>query len=314
MTGRPRALLELLRAPLLLSPVADVLAGAAVACTAGGAWRLAAGDVPFAWPFAGDGGRRVALAAATGCCLLAAGMTLNALVDLPEDRVAKPQRPLPRGDLTPRFARGLYAGLTVLAVALATGGAGFEASAVTLLIVLVTALYHPRLKRRRVAGCLLLGSARGLDLALGGAAFAGTLGPGAVAAAGLYGLYMTGASLHASTDDEAEPGIWSRLGLGLCVLALVAPLAAALPRRLVEGDPSAILALALALLAAARLVHAAATRPPPAITGVALSGLYPMLATLALALGVPGARLPVALAVLLLFGFSRLLFRAFPPT
>jgi len=318
MSGRPRALLELLRAPLLLSPVADVLAGAAVSCAGAGAWRATARGLPFAWPFGAEGGRRIALAAAVGCCLLAAGMTLNALVDLPEDRLRKPQRPLPRGDLTPGFARGLYAGLTALAlalaVALAASGAGSAAVGVALLIALVTALYHTRIKRRRVAGCLLLGSARGLDLLLGAAAFAGRLDPGALAAAALYALYMTGASLHASTDDEPEPGPWSRLGLGLSSLALLATLAAPLAGRLGGGDPSAAFAVALALLALARLLRAAAIRPPPAITGVALSGLYGMLAALALSVAPPAARLPTAALALLLFVLSRLLFRAFPPT
>ena len=318
MSGRPRALLELLRAPLLLSPVADVLAGAAVACAGSGAWRATARGLPLAWPFGADAGGRIALAAAAGCCLLAAGMTLNALVDLPEDRLRKPQRPLPRGDLTPGFARALYAGLTALALALAAAsaasGAGSAPVGVALLIVLVTALYHTRIKRRRVAGCVLLGSARGLDLLLGAAAFAGRLDPGALAAAGIYALYMTGAALHASTDDEPDPGPWSRLGLGLSSLALLATLGAPLAGRLGGGDPSAAFAVALALLALARLLRAAATRPPPAITGVALSGLYPLLAALALSLGVPGARVPVALAIVLLFGLSRLVFRAFPPT
>ena len=316
MTGRLRAVLELLRAPLLLSPIADVSAGFAVACAGEGAWD-APGDATLAWPFVREDGQHLALAAFTGCCLLAAGMTLNGIVDLPEDRRAKPQRPLPRGALSVHFARNLYVALTLLglsgAALLASRPSREAAPLVGWAIVAVTVVYHVGAKRLRLPGCLLLGAARGLDLLLGAVALLGRLTGGALIAAGLYALYMTGASLHASTDDEPGRSRWSAVGLLACAAALLLP-PLRIGARLSAGDPAAWLGAAVALLGAARLLHAVRTRPPPAVTGVALSGLYVMLAALVLCAGLPATRLPVAALVLALFALSRVLFRAFPPT
>jgi 4-hydroxybenzoate polyprenyltransferase len=316
MTGRLRAVLELLRAPLLLSPIADVSAGFALACAGDATWNVT-GEASLAWPFSHEDSRHLALAAATGCCLLAAGMTLNGIVDLPEDRRTKPQRPLPRGTLSLPFARNLYVALTLLglsgAALLAARPSREAAPLVGLFIVAVTLIYHVGVKRLRVPGCLLLGAARGLDLLLGAVALLGRVTPGALLAAGLYALYMTGASLHASTDDEPGSSRWSALGLLACVAALLLP-PLRIGARLADGDPAAWLGAAVALLGAARMIRAARTRPPPAVTGVALSGLYVLLATLVLCAGLPATRLPVAALVLALFALSRLLFRAFPPT
>lgn len=313
--GRTRAVLELLRAPLLLSPIADVAAGIAVACAGEQAWA-AAGEASLAWPFGAADTRRAALVALIGCCLLAAGMVLNGIVDLPDDRLRKPERPLPSGAVSLRFASWLYGLLTAIAIgaALAASSDSRAVLVVCLLIVLVTGLYHLGGKRWRVPGCLLLGCARGLDLTLGAVALFGRPSTGALIAAAAYALYMTGASLHASTDDEPASGPWSRFGLSLCLAMLLATLLPLLGGRLRAGDTSAWLGAAVALLAVARLARAWATRPPPAITGAALSGLYLMLAALALSLSPPATRLPAAALVLLLFGLSRLIFRAFPPT
>src|SRR6185295_14660496 len=235
-------------------------------------------------------------------------MTLNGIVDLDEDRRAKPQRPLPRGALSVRFARNLYVALTLLglsgAALLASRPSREAAPLVGWAIVAVTVVYHVGAKRLRLPGCLLLGAARGLDLLLGAVALLG---------AGLYALYMTGASLHASTDDEPGRSRWSTVGLVACGAALLLP-PLRIGARLSAGDPAAWLGVAIALLGAARLLRAARTRPPPAVTGVALSGLYVLLATLVLCAGLPATRLPVAALVLALFALSRVLFRAFPPT
>jgi len=50
MTRRLRAVLELLRAPLLLSPIADVSAGFALACAGDATWNVT-GEASLAWPF-----------------------------------------------------------------------------------------------------------------------------------------------------------------------------------------------------------------------------------------------------------------------
>jgi 4-hydroxybenzoate polyprenyltransferase len=322
--GSPRAVLELLRAPLLLSPAADVIAGWVVAWTSVAHRVTSTGQHPLP---AAHGWPALLVAALTGTCLLAAGMTLNGLVDLPEDRRRKPDRPLPRGALSARSAWWLWALSTLGALSLAAS-LSREVLGVAASIVLLSALYHAGWKRLRLPGCLTLGAARGLDLALGGLAFAAVLPDPAgaaearamagvdtmilLAAALAYGLYMFGASLHASTDDEGGGAAWSRAGLSVCGLMLLAPAVAGLA---VHGPAaSSLFSIGIAGWALTRLAYAWRRLSAPVVTGVALSGLYLFHASLclsqgALAWGPLGAGL-----VLALFAGSRLLLRSFPPT
>ncbi|MHC5210031.1 MAG: UbiA family prenyltransferase [Planctomycetota bacterium] len=302
-----RALLEALRAPLLLSPVADVLVG----------WCVAAGALTTG-ARAHDGLGVLLRTALAGCCLLAAGMAQNALVDLDEDRRRRPGRPLPRGDVSTRSVAAVWILATLAGMALAATVA-VELAAVAGLIVLVTLAYHAGLKRVRLPGCILLGSARGMDLLLGAVAHAifatgGLSLPAEVWAAALvYALYMVGASLHASTDDEPDSGAWSRAGLALSFAMLGAlALAAGGSWRGVGAAPAA--GLLVAVWSIARLARAATRLPAPALTGVALSNLHLVDAAVCLIAAPAALAAPSAVVVLALFWFSRRLLTVFPPT
>ncbi|MGQ0552015.1 MAG: UbiA family prenyltransferase [Planctomycetota bacterium] len=313
---------ELLRAPLLLSPLADVLAGFTLVRATAAAARPAGDPVPEDWlP------RPLWLACAAGCCLLAAGMALNALVDRTSDQRNKPLRPLPRGAISPWSVRLAWIALLLVGMGLANE-AGRPAGNAAALIALLILAYHGGLKRLRVPGCLALGSARGLDLLLGGGAALAWLGnrpddlaailPPLLLTAALYAVYMTGASLHASTDDEQGSAFWSRAGLILCGLALLLQLQPAVVGLLAETGPANLLAFAVPAAALVRLVRALPRLSPPQLTGVLLSGLYLVTAGVCLA-AVPegrelGPELISGLVVLALFGFSRLLLRVLPPS
>jgi 4-hydroxybenzoate polyprenyltransferase len=260
----------------------------------------------------------LALAALAGCCLLSAGMAQNALVDLPADRVAKPGRPLPRGDVRPGTlaVTSLLATLAALTIAASIGTAVLIVAAA----VSTTSLaYHAGLKRARLPGCLLLGSARGLDLALGAVAFAaagdplGSAPPETLVAALAYAAYMTGASLHASTDDEHGSEAWSHAGLGLACAVLVALLAVGVARA-IGGDLAPAAGAVVALWACARLARGWLRLPPPALSGVALSNLHLFDAGLCLVAAPATLAAPAAVTVLALFWLSRRLLTVFPPT
>lgn len=337
--GRFAAWAEVLRAPLLLSPLADTLAGG-VAAVAGlaatgstGAWRAITLEPEALDTLA----RRWLLAGGCGVALLAGGMALNALVDLPQDRRTKPERPLPRGALRPAAVAVVAAAALATAPVLALG-AGTRSTSVAVAIVLVVGLYHAGGKRRRLPGCALLGLARGLDLALGACAVHAALAlqgdpadvrdgslvpPGlwpALVLAGLYALYIAGASLHASTDDEPGRSGWSPAGLGLAGVALAA---VAVPWWRGLGGPeqadwiTGSWLLPGPLLAAwglVRLARAARRLPAPAVTGVALSGLHVFLAAGCVAAGAARLGLAAAGACLGLMATARALFRRFPPS
>jgi 4-hydroxybenzoate polyprenyltransferase len=291
--GRARALAEVLRAPLLLSPVADVLSG----------WTLARWETGQPWS---TDGTALALTALAGCSLLAAGMAQNALADREDDALRKPDRPLPSGALTPTTVLAWFVGLTFSAMAISIALPRIQPALGA--IIVMTGAYHFLFKRWRLPGCLNLGILRGTCMGLGVlAAGAATASGPAVAACAAYCLYMTGASLHASTDDEASPGSASPLGLGLCVLVALALGGWLLTQHQTWTDLAGPLLLAWAAL---RIVLARRKLPPPAVTGTALSGLHLLHAGLVAGLGQPA----VAAGILLLFGLGRRMLRSLPPS
>ena len=293
LARRARALVAVLRGPLLLSPLADSLAG----------WTLARWAAPQSWSLHLPD---LAIAGLAGCTLLAAGMAQNALADQQDDRLRKPDRPLPQGELSPAFVAVCFWMLTLTALALAALRPSLWPG--VLLIIVLTAAYHYLLKTRRFLGCLALGVLRATSMGLGVMAATGRWPEGAAAAGcAAYGLYIMGASLHASTDDEPDAGPLSALGLGLSHLVM-AGLAGWLITQPLDGADW--LGPALLIWAMARLIVAARLLPPPAVTGTALSGLHLLHGGLAAGLGQP----LVAGGILALFAISRWLMRFFPPS
>lgn len=356
--GTTRAMFEVLRAPLLLSPIADVTAGAAAAYATWAATTRAGQPLVDAPGPAWVG--RWACAALVGVLLLAAGMAQNAVTDLDDDRQRKRDRPLVRGELSVESVRRLWRLLVVAAIAIAWLLSDV-AALLAVAVVLVASLYHHGARRSRVAGSALLGVCRALCLLLGAvvvgrygdreavdAALAAArdvemLGGRVPVVALLYGLYVFGASLHASTDDEPEPSSWSlggaligvlAMGFLLCDLLLLLRIDAApavLGSVTVEAgtaSPDAAF-LAQAILAAGllgiacwlggilRALVAVQRLPPGAITGVLLSNLYLFDAAVCFHAAQAGlVTEPIAGGVLalVLFGASRLSMRTFPPT
>jgi len=293
IAGRARAQAELLRAPLLLSPVADVLCG----------WTFARWETAEPWSMDSV---TLPLAALAGCSLLAAGMAQNALADREDDALRKSDRPLPSGALSPGTALAWFLGLTVAALGVTVVVPSLTPAVLT--IIVLTTAYHYLFKRWRLPGCLTLGILRGTCMGLGVLAAGGaSLSGGSLAGCVAYGLYMTGASLHASTDDEPGPGPASPLGLGLC-MAVALGLGVWLCLRVETWmDLAGPLLLAWA---AVRIVIARRRLPPPAVTGTALSGLHLLHAGLVAGLGQPA----VAGIILVLFGLGRRMLRSLPPS
>jgi 4-hydroxybenzoate polyprenyltransferase len=339
--GGWRAWAELLRAPLLLSPIADVLAGWSIGVAS---TRLMAQDDPHPGPVFAEATRVVspalACAAVAGVCLLAAGMAQNALADQRDDAERKPLRPLPRGALSRAAVWIAWSGLSLAGLGLAAS-VSRPAMFVALGILALTAAYHVALKRFRLPGCLALGGLRALDLSLGACVAKTWLDRSdgapslpyptqwtpvlAVMTAAFYALFMAGASLHASTDDEAPGGkrpLASRFGVGLHLLALAAFAGlfgvTVLGRFMLTKDNTGLVmaapALGLACFAFVRAWRAARSLPPGPLTGVLLSGLYLFDAIACLAHRTLWIALLSSAFVLALFAASRRMRRAFPPT
>lgn len=149
------AYVELIRPANVVTSLADVLAGYAVAGRPGKS-ELAA------------------LLVATAC-LYAGGVVLNDYFDRDLDNVERPERPIPSGRVTAAVAGALGGALLAtgtLAAALATPAAAAIAVATAAAIL----SYDAWAKRHPLLGPLNMGLCRGLNLLLGVAAAPGVLG------------------------------------------------------------------------------------------------------------------------------------------
>jgi 4-hydroxybenzoate polyprenyltransferase len=192
------AYLRLLRVGMLFSPAADVVAGLAVAALP---WDLAA--------------VRAALAST---CVYAGGMVLNDHADRAEDALARPERPIPSGQVAPRTALALGLGLLLAAVALGPAPAFYAG------LGLLVLAYDYAGKRVVWLGALVMAGLRGLNLSspwlvLG----AGPLPDPLLYAALAYAVYICAVTLLGWMEDQprAKPK-------AVLALAVLPPLAAEL--------------------------------------------------------------------------------------
>jgi 4-hydroxybenzoate polyprenyltransferase len=144
-----RAYLELLRPPNVMTAVADVLAGSAVA----GLGR----------------GRSLPWLIASTACLYAGGVVLNDVFDRRLDAVERPERPLPSQRVPVRAAASLGAALLVAGIAFATMATP-AAAAIAVSIAALVLLYDAWGKHQRIVGPINMGLCRGFNLLLGIAA------------------------------------------------------------------------------------------------------------------------------------------------
>ncbi len=238
--------LQLLRAPNLFTVPGDPLAG----------FLLAAGGVLHP---------AVLLAIAASLALYSAGLLLNDLFDLQEDRAERPSRPLPSGAADPRIVWIVAINLAILGLVFAFF-LGVYAGCVALALLVCIVSYNAGLKRIPVLGALVMGLCRGLSLLLGAAAFPLIPTSLVLLAAGIVTLYIACVTHLARYETHASAPIWAK------ILPPV-PIAIGLVLLMGHGDPGwqypgpATLALALAfvVMEVRRLLHQPAPPLPPVI-------------------------------------------------
>ena len=146
-------------------------------------------------------------------CFYAAGLLDNDLADLAEDRVERPQRPLPSGAAQPRTVATVAAVLVAVGLLLAAK-LGAPALIIALGIVVAVGLYNHVTKHLPVIGALNMGVCRGLSLLLGAAAAphpellgrllaTGRLNP-LLIACGLVTLYIAAITHLARFETKAQ--------------------------------------------------------------------------------------------------------------
>lgn len=267
--------LRLVRAPAVFSALGDPLAGALIA---GG--RIGAG-------------RAAAISLAAGSTYLA-GMALNDLADVEEDRRERPERPIPSGAVPVRNAALLGGALLAGGWAGATAaGAGRSGAALALSV----AAYDFVLKRGAL-GPASMGACRALSMLTGAEAAGGRAGlRRAAAPAALLGAYVTGITLLARGETpeggnrEVVPGV---------VLG-----AAALGAALVRGGARSLPWVVAAGALAGGAMQRAARDPSPGTVGPAVGAMIRAIPALDAALVAPRAPVRAALMAVPLLALSR---------
>lgn len=193
--------LQLIRAPNLFTVPGDSIAG----------FLLASG--------AANGGRafldwRASLAVLASLCLYSAGLILNDLLDLEEDRRERPNRPLPSGKISVRAAKMACGGLTMAGLMAMTLVAARDGSLVAVMLALCIGFYDGGTKHLPVLGALNMGLCRGLSLWLGAVAATGQAWPQArivVIAAGVITLYIAAVTNLARHETKSVAPVLPRL-------------------------------------------------------------------------------------------------------
>ncbi|MFA6561073.1 MAG: UbiA family prenyltransferase [Verrucomicrobiia bacterium] len=108
----------------------------------------------------------IALLALSSACLYAGGVALNDYCDFEVDRVERPKRPLPSGQVPPKAAVVLAAALLAVGVALASFVGAMAALTASAIVLLVTT-YNFGLKSVRIVGPLNMGACRFGNVLLG---------------------------------------------------------------------------------------------------------------------------------------------------
>jgi len=162
--------------------------GISVMAGAFGNWR--------AWPLA-----HVLLAAVSAMLIAAGGNALNDFYDLAIDRINRPDRPLPSGKVSPRFAFALGLALMILGAGLGAA-ARMDMGIVACVVAALLWLYAARGKRMSIWGNLLVAAVCALAFVYGGLA-AGNVRMATFPA--LFGLLMHFAR-EIVKDVQDEPG------------------------------------------------------------------------------------------------------------
>jgi 4-hydroxybenzoate polyprenyltransferase len=174
--------LRLLRIGTLFSPAADVIASW---CVAGLPWTSAA-----------------LAAALASVCLYAAGMVWNDIADRRLDAVQRPERPLPRGDVS--LSAAIVLGVVLLAFGLWVSPCRVHHGVIAALVL----AYDLLGKRIDWLGALGMGLLRGLNLATalsyGGESVAAPARTGLLVASGCYGLYIVAVTILGIFEDTPK--------------------------------------------------------------------------------------------------------------
>ncbi len=149
-----KAYAQLMRPANVVTAISDVLAGAAISTLyfSDGSWPLSMGSL--------------VLVSLSTIGLYGGGVVFNDVFDAKLDAVERPERPIPSGKVPLKYA--VFFGVILFAIGvLAAGFINQVSLVIALAIVLMCLLYDKWAKHHVVAGPVVMGWCRGLNLLLG---------------------------------------------------------------------------------------------------------------------------------------------------
>ena len=164
-------------------------------------------------------------------CLYSGGIALNDRFDLEQDRRERPERPLPRGDVSLRVAHALIAmlllgGLACAALAGKAAGTGPTIPLGVAVLLLAAIVGYDAGLKKTLAGPPVMGLCRGLNVLLGMSFAVGDGIPWELhhlMISGAMALYVTGVTSFArrEADEQIEDRRSLTAGIGLVLAALL---------------------------------------------------------------------------------------------
>jgi 4-hydroxybenzoate polyprenyltransferase len=270
-----RAYVELLRPANVVTAIADVLAGFAIA-------GLRHPDT-LPWLIV------------SSCCLYAGGVVLNDVFDRDLDRIERPERPIPSGRVSTSRAAALGGGL--LAAGVATGAvASLAAGGIALAIAVMVLLYDAWGKRQAAIAPLNMALCRALNLMLGVAAVPAALSDAwPIAAVPLLYIY----AVTVLSRGEVHGG--SARAASSALIILVTAIGALLLVVIPTGEYAAVVLAAAVIWRVVPAFVAALRQPAPATIRAAVKRgiLSLILVDAAIAAGFAG---PLYAAIILVSG------------
>jgi 4-hydroxybenzoate polyprenyltransferase len=257
--------LQLVRLPNVFTAAADSLAG----------WLLVTGSLaePVRWlPLVG-----------ASMATYAGGIVLNDLFDLEVDRVERPGRPLPSGQVTKTVATALALVFMALGMGLAVISGVPNARIVAAVLVACVVAYDAGVKRT-ILGPAVMGACRGLNLLLGMSASEGFGGPTACLVPILYSTFVAGITWISRSEAGSASRLAVRLGGLLQFLALVGYLGWEIPFVFLEGTQEnawriigLIVTLTTAIVIALRTSQAERSLEPRAVQRAVKTGIFSLI-------------------------------------
>lgn len=241
--GQFRTWLQLLRAPNLFTVPGDPIAGYLISN-------------------AGFIDASLAFVAGASLCFYAAGLLLNDLVDLEEDRAERPNRPLPAGHASPQAVTRIMWVLNASGMLLLIATGSVRSIAVGALTILAVWSYNRITKHKAGIGALNMGTCRALSMLIG--ALAGP-SPYAVPIAALIaatsGFFIAAVTNLARFETRSTLPKIPRL---FPLFALLPGIAVGLQNALYSPDktPAAVL-FVVTLIATGHLLFKLLTKPAP---------------------------------------------------